>query len=160
MKTGKVAKALGVDQKTITNWTDHPLLRRFFSKEASAESGETQRDYGELDVIILNTVRAARAKNTDWADIAEILDSGEYDSNLPPSALLVESSAPIQQYGKMMQLMTERDNYKKEVDRLKAEGALKDRAIENMQQEIQKLNREIGKLEGKLEYIRGEDEDK
>ena len=97
MKTGKVAKSLGIDQKTVTNWTDHLLLRRFFSKEALGEAGQTQRDYTEYDLLILNTIRVHRAKNTEWDDIAEILESGDFDKNLPAAALLVESSTPIQQ---------------------------------------------------------------
>jgi DNA-binding transcriptional MerR regulator len=159
MKTGRAAKSLGVDQKTITNWTDHPLLRRFFSKEALGESGQTQRDYTEFDLLILNTIRAERAKNTNWPEIARILESGEFDQNLPPTALLVEGAAPIQQYGKMMALLTERDAALKEVERLNRENELKATTIESLQREIQKLNREIGKLEGKIEMIQEQDGD-
>src|SRR5579871_152583 len=133
MKTGKVAKSLGVDQKTITNWTDHVMLRRFFSKEALAESGQTQRDYTDYDLLILNTVRTERTKNTDWADIAEILESGKFDQNLPPTALLVESAAPIQQYGKIMALTIERDTALKDVERLKRENEQKNTTIESLQ---------------------------
>ena len=158
MKTGKAAKALGVDQKTITNWTDHPLLRRFFSKEALAEGQQMQRDYDENDVVILNTIRAERTKNTDWADIAKILESGGRDQNLPPTSLLVESTVPIQQYGKIVALTMERDNALQEVERLKRENDLKDATINALQQEVRKLNREIGKLEGKMEMMQEEDE--
>lgn len=157
MKTGKVAKSLNVDQKTITNWTDHELLRRFFSKEALGEAGQTQRDYTEYDLVILNTIRTERIKNTDWSEIAEILESGKFDQNLPPSALLVDTSAPIQQYGRIVGLITERDSALKEVERLRQETELKDRTIDELQQEIRKLNREIGKLEGKIEMMQDDE---
>jgi DNA-binding transcriptional MerR regulator len=159
MKTGKVAKSLGVDQKTITNWTDHLLLRRFFSKEALGEAGQTQRDYTEYDLLILNTIRAERAKNSDWAEIAEILESGKFDQQLPPTALLVESSAPIQQYGRIMVLTMERDAALKEAEQLKRASESKDATIDTLQQEIRKLNREIGRLEGKMEMMQEEEDE-
>jgi len=160
MKTGKVAKSLGIDQKTVTNWTDHLLLRRFFSKEALGEAGQTQRDYTEYDLLILNTIRVHRAKNTEWDDIAEILESGDFDKNLPAAALLVESSTPIQQYGQIMALTTERDAALKEVERLRRESESKDSTIESLQQEVRKLTREIGRLEGRMEMMEEEDKDK
>jgi len=159
MKTGKVAKSLGVDQKTITNWTDHVLLRRFFSKDALGESGQTQRDYTEYDLLILNTIRAERTKNTDWAEISEVLESGNLNQSLPPMALLVESTAPIQQYGRIVALSTERDAALKEVERIKRESESKDTTIEALQQEVRKLTREIGKLEGKMEMMQEDDEE-
>lgn len=159
MKTGKVGKLFGIDQKTVSNWTDHPLLRRFFSKEALGDDGQTQRDYSESDLLVLNTIRAERAKNSSWLEIAAILEAGTLDQNFPPTALLVESAVPLQQYGKMMTLMTERDSALKEVERLKQENELKTVTIESLQREIQKLNREIGKLEGKIEMLEEQDDD-
>src|SRR5260370_16705011 len=134
MKTVKVAKSLGVDQKTITNWTDHLLIRRFLSKETIAEAGQTQRDYTEYDLLILNTIRTERAKNSDWAEIAEILESGKFNQQLPPTALLVESSAPIQQYGRIMPLTMHPHAPLKAVDHLKRAREPKTTTIHSLHQ--------------------------
>lgn len=159
MKTGKVAKSFGVDPKTVLNWTDNPLFRLFFTKEALGDAGQSQRDFYESDLMVLNTIRAERARNTEWEDIAKILEGGYREEELPPTALLVETTAPIAQYGRILALTAERDAAFNEIKRLKEETKHKDVAIEQLQREIQKLNREIGKLEGRLEYLEEKDDD-
>lgn len=154
MKTGKVAKSFGIDPKTVLNWTDHPLFRKFFTHEALGDADHTQRDFNESDLMVLNTIRSERARNTDWEDIAKILEGGYREDELPPTAMLVETTAPIAQYGRIVALTAERDSALAEVNRLKEEAKQKDTVLEQLQREIQKLNREIGKLEGKMEYLK------
>ena len=157
MKTGKVAKSFGVDPKTVLNWTDNPIYRKFFSEDALGESGQSQRDFNENDVLVLNTIRAERARNTDWQEIVTMLEAGYRTEEFPPTMLLVESAAPIAQYGRVIALVAERDAALKEVERLnvviKEQKIEKDEVIERLQQEIRKLTREIGKLEGKMESL-------
>ncbi len=158
MKAARVAKILGVDQKTITNWTDHLLLRRFFTVDAISEDKRRNREYSESDVLTLNTIRVERARNTPWEEIATILNNGYLDRNLPASSLLVDSAVPAVQYERFLALSVERDTALKEVERLKQENESKNAIIDALQQEIRMLNREIGKLEGKIEMLEEDDE--
>src|SRR5436190_1688243 len=109
MKSGRIAKSLGVDVKTIINWSSHPLLQKFFSPGASKPE-QYQRDFNEEDLLVLNTIRIYRTKNADWSEISVLLENGERITELPPNALLVETTAPIAQYGRMVTLIAERDN--------------------------------------------------
>lgn len=158
MKPSRIAKLLGVDQKTITNWTDHKLLQRFFTEDA--RNNTRQREYSENDVLLLNTIRAERARNTSWEEIESILENGNLNANLPASSLLVETAVPAVQYERFLALMNERDSALKEVDRLRSESSAKDDMIQKLLQEIRLLNREIGRLEGQNEVLRDQDDDK
>lgn len=153
MKTGKVAKIFGVDPKTIVNWTDTEVFKKFFTSEALATAGKTQRDYSEADLLVLNTIRIERAQGTDWEDIAVRLESGHREDELPPQAMLVETTAPIAQYGRILALSAERDAALAEVGRMKEELGERNKTIEQLQDEIKQLNREIGRLEGRLGYM-------
>lgn len=161
MKPARVAKMLGIDQKTVTNWTDHPTLRRFFSLDAVSENKPRQREYNESDVLVLNTVRNERNRNTPWEEIATILANGYLDRNLPASSLLVDAAVPVVQYERFLALTNERDAALKEVERLTQEGKMKDTLLEELRKDVRDLNRQIGRLEGKLEtLIDKEDDDK
>jgi DNA-binding transcriptional MerR regulator len=160
MKTGKVAKVFGVDPKTIINWTDIEAFEKFFSPEARATAGKTQRDYSEADLMVLNTIRLERAQGTDWNDIAARLDSGHREEELPPQAMLVETTAPIAQYGRIITLSAERDVALAEVERLKDELGERSQTIDKLQDEIKQLNREIGRLEGRIGYMEERYKDK
>ena len=101
MRRGKVAKLLGVDPNTITDWVTRDQFTRFFSIDAHAEGKGVQRTFNESDVLVLNTIRTGRSKNQSWDEIAKELESGTRELDLPPSALMVETTAPIAQYGKI-----------------------------------------------------------
>ena len=77
MKTGKVADMLGVDQKTILNWVDRSDFEKFFSADARGKGRTMGRSFDETEIVILNTIRVERQKNTDWTDIARLLDDGD-----------------------------------------------------------------------------------
>jgi len=154
MKTGKAAKIFGLDPKTITNWTDNALLSKFFSRDALGEVGASQRDYNEADILILNTIRLERSRGSDWLRIAELLESGTRDTDLPPTAMMVETTMPIAQFGKIATLLAERDGLRSEVERLNEELEKRNTTIERQQQRIEDLNRQIGRLEGRIEQIK------
>ena len=158
MKTGKAAKVFGLDPKTITNWTDNALLSKFFSRDALGEVGASQRDYNEADILILNTIRLERSRGSDWLRIAELLEAGTRDTDLPPTAMMVETTMPIAQFGKIATLLAERDGLRSEVERLNGELEKRDMTIDRQQQRIEDLNRQIGRLEGRIEQIK-EDQD-
>ena len=177
MKTGKVAKAFGIDRKTVSNWTDMPQFQEFFSTEARGIN-RTQRDYLEPDLLVINTIRVMRNKNMDWDEIAAALESGERERELPASAMLVETTAPIAQYGRIVELQTALEAAEEQVELLQGEV---ERLREELQQrvdsvrdqertkaanreqqlldEIIKLNRQMARLEVRMEMLQERDED-
>lgn len=173
MKTSKVADMLGVDQKTVLNWTERQEFSEFFSDDAKGTGRSMGHDYSEAEIITLNTIRTERQKNTGWDDIARMLRSGIRDTELPASALLVSSPAPIVQYGKMQQLQTqiemlERENtqLREDLRKVREELEEKHRAKEEkltqehraqeteIRDKYERLLREVGRLEGKIESMR------
>ncbi len=146
MKTGKVADMLGVDQKTILNWTDRTDFEKFFSTDARGKGRTMGRSYSETEIVVLNTIRVERQKNTDWQDIARLLDEGIRDGDLPVNALLVDSPAPLVQYGKLQVLQSR-------VDELETELSKKDDLIAEKDARIGDLREEIGMLKGMIKMM-------
>jgi DNA-binding transcriptional MerR regulator len=146
MKTGKAAQMLERDTRTVTNWTDHELFKKFFTMEARG-LGVSQRDYTEADILVLNTIRLEREHGTSWEDIAAMLQRGERHTDLPPSALTVQSTAPIAQYGKMAVLQAR-------VEYLEEEMRKRNVQIEEKEEVIGNLREEIGMLKGIIKMMK------
>jgi len=136
MKSGKVARMLGLDRRTVTNWTDKEEFARFFSPEARNLTSGYQRTYTESDVIVLNTIRVERDRNTPWEDIAVMLQNGERHLDLPPSALTVETTAPVSQYGKIQAYEAKIELLESQLGDLKHMLAEKDETIGDLREEI------------------------
>jgi DNA-binding transcriptional MerR regulator len=168
MRRGKLAKILGVDPNTITDWASREQFSKFLSEEAKGESDLNQRDFNENDVLVLNTIRIGRARDETWEDIGARLQRGERDTDLPPSALTVDTAAPIAQYAKIQvyeakidaledQIEDMRYQHRQEIERL--EKARTDER-EQLVQQIRNLERSMGKLETLLEIEKQQNEDK
>ena len=136
MKSGKVAKMLGLDRRTITNWTEREEFAGLFSPEARNLTSGYQRTYSESDVLTLNTIRIERDRNTSWEDIAKMLQAGERHLDLPPSALTVETSAPVSQYGKIQAYEAKIELLEVQLDDLKQMLVEKDETIGDLREEI------------------------
>jgi len=86
------------------------------------------------------------------------LANGYLDRNLPASSLLVDAGVPVVQYERFLALTNERDTALKEVERLLQEGKIKDALLETLRKDVRDLNREIGRLEGRLEALTDQDD--
>lgn len=158
MKTGEVAKMMGLNPKTITNWTDQEDLTFFFSEEARrSDETSSQREYSEEDVLIINTIRVHKTRQNTWKDVAKILSTGHRETDFPISAALTKSISPADQVAAMMLIKAERDTALAqlqdsmfEIDRLRKE--LKEQREESSK-EIIELNRQIARLELRLEML-------
>lgn len=155
MKTGDVAKMLGLSPKTITNWADEEAFREFLSDGAKGdvESG-TQRDFSMDDILVLNTIRVHKTRRNTWNDVADLLDTGYRETDLPPSAVLSQTISAADQLTQLMAIKAERDTALAqledafvEVDRLRKQD-------KERQKEIIELNRQIARLELRLELLR------
>jgi chromosome segregation ATPase len=110
-----------------------------------------------------------RNRGDDWDQIAAALERGERERELPASAMLVETTAPIAQYGRIVELQTaleaaeeQIEHLYDEIQRLQEEMAEQDKAhqtdVERLLREAAdregKLQREIGKLEATIEMTK------
>lgn len=161
MKTGEIAKMMGLNPKTVTNWTDQAELRGFFSDGAKIdETSGKQREYSSEDVLVINTIRVHKTRRNTWRDVAGLLVSGYRETELPASAALTKTISPADQIAAMMAIKAERDtalaqleDARLEIERLREE--LKEQRDGTMQ-EVITLNREIARLELRLELLRDE----
>lgn len=161
MKTGEIAKMMGLNPKTITNWTDQEELRMFFGDGAKIdETSGKQRDYSSEDVLVINTVRVHKTRRNTWKDVASLLMTGYRETELPASAALTKTISPADQMAAMMALKAERDtaqaqleDARLEIERLRNE--LKEQRDGTMK-DIIELNKEIARLELRLELLRDE----
>lgn len=158
MKTGEVAKMMGLNPKTITNWTDQEDLALYFSEDARRDDGSGgQREYLEEDILVINTIRIHKTRQNSWRDVAKILATGHREIDMPITATLTKSISPADQVAAMMLIKAERDTALAqlqdamfEIDRLRKE--LKEQR-DDSGKEIIELNRQIARLELRLEMI-------
>jgi len=154
MKTGEVSKMMGVNPKTITNWTDQEDLMPFFSMLARRhEETEGQREYTEQDILVINTVRAHKNRSNSWRDVATLLGTGFRETDMPISATLAKTISPADQVAGMMAIKAERDTALAqlqdsmfEIERLRRENR-------EQNEEIRELDRRIARLELRLELL-------
>jgi DNA-binding transcriptional MerR regulator len=151
MKTGKVAKALGIDTKTVKIWSDMPEFAPFLTDDAKGLSGHTQRHFYPEDVLVLNTIRAERAKRTDWSTIAMILSRGQREEEMPPEFYTVDGDSAVVQFAQMTLLRSQLADSQVEAERLRRE-------LGESRTEVKELYKQIGKLEAQLEMLMRDDE--
>ena len=72
--------------------------------------------------------------------------------------LALDAGVPVVQYERFLALTNERDTALKEVERLLQEGKIKDGLLETLRKDVRDLNREIGRLEGRLEALTDQDD--
>lgn len=162
MRSGELAKLLGVADQTLINWMKQEEVKHLFSREALGEAGSIQRIYSEEDAIFLNSIRALRSKGTnDWQEIAKLLSDGFRDLEFPKNALITDTRViPVpmaEQATQLAQVLQERDSALERATELtrelEDERAGRKRDNEQAQSELRRLEREIGKLEGRMEEM-------
>jgi DNA-binding transcriptional MerR regulator len=129
MKTGVVAKRFNVDPNTITAWTDR--FADFFTSEAMARD-KTQRDYQPEDIVVLNTIRVERIKNTKWDEILEILKSGRREGELPPEFATIDAANALTVYTEIRDLKTLLSNANAEIERLREDNTAQRKRLEDL----------------------------
>lgn len=178
MKTGEIAKILGLDVSTVRKWIDTSNFSRFFSPSARGEHGNAHRFLTESDVLVLNTIRTLRTRDhADWDAIVAYLDSGQREQEFPENAISVDiRTIPVpqaEQAARTLAMMAERDaalqkvnelnDYVKRLEQEREElrerlTREKEQVKEQLMREIMELMLKIGRLEGRLEQIVKDDE--
>lgn len=162
MRSGELAKLLGVADQTLLNWMKQPEVKMFFSREALGDAGSVQRIYTEEDAIILNSIRELRSNGTNnWQEIAKLLSDGFRNLEFPKNALITDTRViPVpmaEQATQLAQVVQERDSALERAielsQELEAERSGRKKDNELAQAELRRLEREIGKLEGRIEEM-------
>lgn len=152
---------MGLNPKTITNWTDQEDLVSYFSEEAQRDDGSGgQREYLDEDILVINTIRIHKTRQNTWRDVAKILATGHRETDLPITATLTKTISPADQVAAMMLIKAERDTALAqlqdaifEIERLRKENK---EEREESNKKIIELNRQMARLELQLEMIREE----
>lgn len=168
MKTGEAAALLGVSINTARNWIDREELSHFFSDGAKGKHGGAQRVLSESDILMLNTIRHLRNVENinDWQIILERLEDGFRIQEFPDNAISGDPRViPLpqaQQSAMAAATLAQRDLALDRIDELTDELArvrqeydmrlkLERERNDELQQQIAQLNREIGRLEARLD---------
>jgi DNA-binding transcriptional MerR regulator len=149
MKTGRVAKMFGRDPKTIMKWAD--TFPDFFTPEARGEGGE-QREFNHMDLIALNTIKYLMGQREDQQTINVKMEAGYRETSLPPEFASLESDKALAVYAEMGSLKAENSTLKEQL-----RG--KDEIIDKKDNEIARLNREIGKWQAMYDMLKEQNED-
>jgi DNA-binding transcriptional MerR regulator len=178
MKTGEAAKLLDIVPNTLKNWIENPAVTLFFSAGAKGQHGGAQRILSESDILTLNTIRRLRNIDnvSDWEAIAAFLETGNREQEFPVNAINVDTRMiPIphaEVSAKYMATIAERNYALNRVKELEAEFTLiraeheekleKERSdrreeVDELQEKIAQLNREIGGLEATVVILKERD---
>lgn len=148
MKTGKVAKIFGVDPNTITDWTNR--YGEFFSFDAQGRD-RTQRDYHPEDLIVINTIKNLRSRNTDWENIAARLAAGDREATLPPEAMSIQGDTAITIYAQLKSLEVQLTNANHEIERLRQELSEHDERVIRAEREAERWKTRYEMLKEQIE---------
>lgn len=170
MKTGQIAKAMGVDSQTVRAWVDNPAVAGYFSKNALGVD-VTQRSFSERDYLVLNTIRHFKMHDrlSDWNEIAELIKIRMSSDNLiaevpqdafindPRTITITQAEQSAKAAATLAELRETKmmiENLSNTIDELQKEKEVlrkeKDENTREYMQMIASLNREIGRLEGEL----------
>lgn len=156
MRSGELAKILGVSDQTLLNWMKEEGIQKHLSAEALGKAGNVQRIFLESDVLVMNTVRTLRARGTtSWDEIGRVLDTDHREREFPQNAIGSDMrTIPVpqaKQAAEYAAIILERDLALKRIDELNAELAKERAEREKVLREMNDLYRTIGRLEGRLE---------
>lgn len=176
-KPGDIATALGVSISSIRNWTDQVEFQEFLSDLAKREgvyAHAKQREYTQQDLFVLNTIARQKTRFNTWDDVADYMKSGNLDTDLPASAALVQPATAAESFADAIMLRQqidmlakslseareEVDFLRKRLDEVREEEQLKSRdREEKLRDEIIELNRQMARLEFRIELMQEDDTD-
>lgn len=153
----ELAARWAISGETLRQWSIE--VRRHLSDGATPAPGQHRR-YTFEDVEVLQLVADMRGKNKSWPDIHTALDEGERGvPEVDPAALIpLEGQRQLSVlYNTIETLRADKDALESELRAAQEAGGQKDalnnllmRQLEAAQQEIKTLNREIGRLETRI----------
>lgn len=167
---GDVVVALGVSSTTVRNWTEQEEFEEYFSSRAKRVGqfkNAKQREYIQEDLYVLNTIRTQKTHRNSWQDVANMLEDGYRDRDLPEAATLVLPETKAETFHLISVARARIETLQKRVEELedkleKKEGELqKERAariedierlsVKVVKEDMKDLYKNIGRLEHMLE---------
>jgi chromosome segregation ATPase len=89
----------------------------------------------------------------DWDVIQKHLEQGNFNTELPPEFANIEGSNAVVVYTEVAAMRVELESARQEAERLRGELKAEREGRAADQSEIRKMEREIGKLEGRIEML-------
>ena len=131
-----ISDSLGVTSQTIRSWSDR--FANFLSEGATPPKGET-RNFVDDDVAVFTTVAALQARGMNFDQIeAELRKDFRVDNpTLEADQQLATPAGRATMIERVNKLVADNESLTKERDELR--------------QQVADLNREVGRLEGRLD---------
>jgi DNA-binding transcriptional MerR regulator len=173
MKTGELAKRLGIHASTVRSWASD--YAAFLSPKPAGKDAGSPRNFSEQDAQVLTTVANMREKGFghDAIEAALAIDTIESTPE-PPSAQTIPASPPlpplrpdasetplptlkpdetIVPVAQVQRTLDEFRHLQKDLERVEAE---RDRILARWEQDSSRLTERVIDLEGKIGEFRGE----
>lgn len=159
MKTGTLAKALGISRDTVLRYANMQQFEPFLSDGATGKNNRPHRIYNNADVLVMNTI--VYLLNTEklrgWDEIAARIASGfrheQFSEYVIPEDSYSIPRPQAEQFAlaaaKVQELETANNQIKELKEKISSLEADKDQSAK----EIAELNKRIGFLEGRLAEI-------
>jgi DNA-binding transcriptional MerR regulator len=148
-KTSELARMFNVSQQTIRTWADE--FEEFLSPTATPGHGR-QRIFSRDDIEVLTLVAQQRAMGLQTEDIRAALQNGQ---RIELADTVTSSPVPVDFRSRLLALQDKVTDLERQLTdaqaallRKSGEAEALERQLERAQQEIKKLNREIGRLGG------------
>jgi len=162
MKTGDLEKRFGVSGTTIRRWIE--AFGDFLTDDAKKVEMR-QRRFTEEDYIVLATINSFSKTGFPFAHIKEKLSEGYRiddptaatvgytDGRLVPAAAVEQIIDSVEIRVELEQVKAERDKLLELADNYRQENKELRGEVKDWQKQVIELQREIGRLEGRLEEI-------
>jgi DNA-binding transcriptional MerR regulator len=158
LTTGEIQKIFSVSAQTVRNWCHE--FREFLSPSATPTASGTRRRFTEDDLKVFALIVSMTAADQTYKDVKEALAKGERGAlpELPDEEPDPTSLMSTEEFHRTRLLLKERDEAIGQVKQLMLQVE-QDREhnrqiLQEKDQEISRLNRQIGKLEVELEMER------
>lgn len=145
--TNHMANILDVSRETIRAWSYEFV--DYLSEEAKPGEGQ-RRHYNDDDVRVLALVAQLKQRRQPYAEIHVALAAGER-ADPPEGASALTSDTDKKKIISLEQEIVQLQEQVQGMQRDVAQADLLREQLEEARAEISRLNREIGKLEGRLE---------
>jgi DNA-binding transcriptional MerR regulator len=163
MKTGDLERQFGVSRQTIYNWIEH--FSQYFGDGAKGLRSK-QRIFDSNDYIVLATIAELSREGMSYAAIAKQLQQGYRvddpsavtvgytDGRMIPAAAVEQlvDAAEVRTY--LAQVTADRDKLLEMLAEEKQAHQVSREKVQSLQDEIARLQRELGRAEGELAYRR------
>jgi DNA-binding transcriptional MerR regulator len=171
--TSDINKLFGISTQTVREWTDDSRFGEFFSQLAKPAAKGQHKRFSQEDMEVIAYIHEQKWKyGKPETDITNELRAGARgvipDGGFGSPSEIIQKMADAEDELQVMQarmtaLQIERDRARAEAEvlrnMLEAEQKSRSEITNQLNQTINELNREIGKLQARLEIL-SEDRDK